>query len=203
LTNGIDWFIPCAMNANEISPKANPRLNTIKIVSRIAKYVFLAFFLFMIGLDIFFFHTLRIIVIEHSKLAPFLIVSQTVLLVWYWKLSRLFSFYERGMIFSSHTSHCIKFLGVLCIIGWLMDFVACCLFSWPPLSPELNSIYIFQISKSTVTGVSTHTFHTGFFSFDFGTGIDFGTLAAGIAIVLIAFIMDEGRKIHEEQELTV
>src|ERR1035437_9712420 len=35
LTNGIDWFIPCAMNANEISPKANSRMNRIKIVSRI------------------------------------------------------------------------------------------------------------------------------------------------------------------------
>lgn len=191
------------MNANEISPQANARLHRIKIVSRIAKYVFLAFFLFMIGLDIFFFHTLRMIVTEHSKLAPFLIISQMVLLVWYWKLSRLFNFYERGMVFSLETSRCIRFLGILCIVGWLVGFVACCLFTYPPSSPELNSIYIFQITKSTLTGVSTHTFHTGFFSFDFGTGIDFGTLAAGIAIVLIAYIMDEGRKIQEEQELTV
>jgi hypothetical protein len=43
----------------------------------------------------------------------------------------------------------------------------------------------------------------GFFSFDFGTGINFGLLFAGIVIVLIAWIMDEGRKIQEEQELTV
>jgi hypothetical protein len=43
----------------------------------------------------------------------------------------------------------------------------------------------------------------GFFSFDFGTGVDFGLLLAGIVIVLVAWIMDEGRKIQEEQELTV
>jgi hypothetical protein len=191
------------MNTNEIAPKVNARLKRIKIVSRIAKYVFLAFFLFMIGLDIFFFHMLRRMMEATGKLAPFFIVPQIILLVWYWKLSRLFSFYERGMVFSFQTSRCIKFLGVLCILGWLMNFMACSLFSWPPSTSELNSIYTFQISKDTATGVSTHTFHTGFFSFDFGTGIDFGTLAAGMAIVLIAFIMDEGRKIQEEQELTV
>jgi hypothetical protein len=43
----------------------------------------------------------------------------------------------------------------------------------------------------------------GFFTFDFGTGIDFGPLLAGAVIILIAWIMDEGRKIQEEQELTV
>jgi hypothetical protein len=187
------------MNANEISPKANPRLKRIKIVSRIAKYIFLAFFIFMIGLDIFFFRTLLGMLEVSWKIAPFLILSEIVSLVWYWKLSRLFNFYEHGAIFSPQTSRCIKFLGVLCILEWLVSFVVCVLFSWPPSSLELNSMNIFQIK----TSVGTHTFHTGFFSFDFGTGIDFGTLVAGMAIVLIAFIMDEGRKIQEEQELTV
>jgi hypothetical protein len=42
-----------------------------------------------------------------------------------------------------------------------------------------------------------------FFSFAFGWGIDFGPLLIGAIIVLIAWIMDEGRKIQEEQELTV
>jgi hypothetical protein len=187
------------MNANEISPKAKARLKRIRIVSRIAKYTFLAFFVFMIGLDIYFFHALRRIVEATSKLAPFVIIPQIILLVWYWKLSRLFGFYERGMIFSPQTSRCIRFLGILCILGWLMDFVFRTLFSRPPSSSELNSIYIFQIK----TGVSTYTFHTGFFSFDFGTGIDFGLLLAGVVIVLIAWVMDEGRKIQEEQALTV
>jgi hypothetical protein len=54
--------------------------------------------------------------------------------------------------------------------------------------------------KVVVTSVKTHSL--GFFSFNIG-GINFGMLLAGIIIVLIAWIMDEGRKIQEEQELTV
>jgi hypothetical protein len=57
-------------------------------------------------------------------------------------------------------------------------------------------------NEITVT-MTVHSFHMGLFSFDFGTGIDFGVLLAGAIIVLIAWIMDEGRKIQEEQELTV
>ena len=43
---------------------------------------------------------------------------------------------------------------------------------------------------------------TGFFNFSIGR-IDFGLLLSGIIIFIIAWIMDEGRKIQEEQELTV
>jgi hypothetical protein len=32
---------------------------------------------------------------------------------------------------------------------------------------------------------------------------DFAKLAVGLLIILVAWIMDEGRKIQEEQELTV
>ncbi|MEI9863261.1 MAG: DUF2975 domain-containing protein [Limisphaerales bacterium] len=36
-----------------------------------------------------------------------------------------------------------------------------------------------------------------------GVEITFGQLVLGLLIILIAWIMDEGRKIQEEQELTV
>jgi hypothetical protein len=42
----------------------------------------------------------------------------------------------------------------------------------------------------------------GFFSFAI-YGINIGLLLAGIIIVIIAWVMDEGRKIQEEQALTV
>ena len=48
-----------------------------------------------------------------------------------------------------------------------------------------------------------HRYRFGFLSYDFGTGIDFGQLLGGIVILFGAWIMDEGRKIQEEQELTV
>jgi hypothetical protein len=44
--------------------------------------------------------------------------------------------------------------------------------------------------------------HMGFFTFSYGF-INLGYLLAGTIIILIAWIMDEGRKIQEEQELTV
>jgi len=37
------------MNTNEISPKSNSRMNRIKIISRIAKWIVLAFLLYSIG----------------------------------------------------------------------------------------------------------------------------------------------------------
>ena len=51
--------------------------------------------------------------------------------------------------------------------------------------------------------VTTRAYRMGFFTFNFGTAIDFGPLLAGAVIILIAWIMDEGRKIQEEQALTV
>jgi hypothetical protein len=48
------------------------------------------------------------------------------------------------------------------------------------------------------------TFHAymGIFPFPI-LDINFGLLLAGVIIVIIAWIMDEGRKIQEEQDLTV
>ena len=46
------------------------------------------------------------------------------------------------------------------------------------------------------------SFRMSFFSFLIGP-INFGLLLAGTIIIFIAWIMDEGRKIQEEQELTV
>jgi hypothetical protein len=184
------------LNANEISLKAKIRLNRIKIVGRIVKYVFWAFFLFSIGLNLFIFgngHILK----ASGKLAPIIIGSQIILAFWYWKLARLFRLYERGLIFTSETIRCIKILRILCVAGSSLGLVTCLLGSLRPSG--ITSESVFTITR----GASTHTFHTGCFSFDFGTGIDFGLLSAGIVIVLIAWIIDEGRKIQEEQELTV
>lgn len=51
--------------------------------------------------------------------------------------------------------------------------------------------------------VEIHTYSFGFLEFNFGTGIDFGLLLVGASVVVAAWVMDEGRKIQEEQELTV
>jgi hypothetical protein len=119
LTNGIDWFIPCAMNANENSPKADSRLSRIKIVSRIARLIVFCFFVFTICflLKVVFglFRERDSNILTHEFL---LIILQGVLCVWYWKLAQLFRLYENGLIFAAETIRCIKFLGLLCAVDW-------------------------------------------------------------------------------------
>ena len=66
-----------------------------------------------------------------------------------------------------------------------------------------NADYTILHLKPVITRVSIKHLYLGFFDFDFGTGINFGPFFIGVIIVLIAWIMDEGRKIQEEQELTV
>ncbi len=188
------------MNANEISPKANPRLNRIKTVSRLVKWAMFAPFIFTILLCLFFF--------VPSSPSPFvktgvwhllfLILFQIVVCVWYWKLTRLFNFYEQGLIFAAETIRCIKILGALWIIGW-MFLTAAHFSSRPPSAPPTTSA-----STQPMTKVTSHGFvKVGFITFDFGMGIDFGMPLSGAIILVIAWIMDEGRKIQEEQELTV
>jgi len=194
------------MSANEISPKANARMSRIKIVSRIARFIVFCFFVFTIWLMLLdvsgLFRQRNLDILTREIL---LIILQGVLCVWYWKLARLFHFYERGLIFAAETIRCIKFLGLLCAVNWMLESFMHILVQQHPL-PSIQSML--DHLKTLPPGVTlrevtvTH-YQMGFFSYDFGTGIDFGLLFAGIVIVLIAWIMDEGRKIQEEQELTV
>ncbi len=184
------------MNANDIPSQARVRLKRIKTASRIARWTVLGFLAFagwrfLWGNYSQFGHTTDL----QSVGSRFAMLScEVVLCFWYWKLAQLFRFYERGMIFASETISCIKDLGCLWVAGWI--FMAASHFLYQPR--------LFQPSTHPpgVT-VVTHSYHMGFLSFDFGTGIDFGFLLGGLIVFLIAWIMDEGRKIQEEQALTV
>jgi hypothetical protein len=200
------------MNANAISPKSGFRLNRIRIVSRFARIVVLAFLLFY---ALFFFGA----VASHfpGEMAQKTFTSwnwffvatgltsglyHIVLCVWYWKLARLFRLYERGLIFGAETIRCIKSLGFLCVIGGFL-FSAITIMAHSAAGEGAKEFFIPKFSEANVMVTQITLFKTGFFSFDFGTGFDFGLVLTGIVIVLIAWIMDEGRKIQEEQELTV
>jgi len=118
---------------------------------------------------------------------------EIVLCIWYWKLTKLFRFYERGLIFATETIRCIKALGILCVINWLLLLAE-------HLNPEAAAIRLSMAAPPP--NAKVYLFHLDFFSFSI-YGINVGLLLAGIIIVTIAWIMDEGRKIQEEQELTV
>ena len=180
-------------------------MNRIRIVSLIAKIVMLGLFIFTLYRTFFcrIFSTGGFSLLEILRIHPsdtyyiILMFFQIILLVWYWKLFRLFSLYEHGLVFSAQTVRCIKTLGILCAVGWVLMTLLQILPHPLPPSP------ITQTSPPGVAVVVRYSYMMGFFSFDFGTGVNFGLLFAGIVIVLIAWIMDEGRKIQEEQELTV
>jgi hypothetical protein len=212
------------MNANEISPKTNPRLNKIKTVSRVVKYATFIFLALSIAFFLLFFVPISLVSIRKISVwyVLFLYSFQIVVCVWYWKLIQLFRFYEKGLIFAAETIRCIKTLGILWVMGWLL--LTGLHFSSHKLSTRSISLptdvsassqtahaEAFQTSpkdvlsstNSPVVTIKKSYIRIGFFYFDFGTGIDFGSPLIGIIVFLIAWIMDEGRKIQEEQELTV
>lgn len=125
----------------------------------------------------------------------FSICYQLVTAYWFWKLGRLFRFYERGLIFASATIRCIKMLGLVCIIGWAINLGSSFMATQYPRQEII-------LHPGQTMG-PVHHYYMGFFSFDFGTGVNFGPFMIGIIIVLVAWIMEEGRKIQEEQALTV
>jgi hypothetical protein len=83
---------------------------------------------------------------------------------------KMLRFFEKGIIFAAETVRCVKILGGLAIVSWLVEL-------------------IFQLTSQNED--ARH----------FTAGL--GNLFQGCVIFFVAWIMDEGRKIREEQELTV
>ena len=184
------------MNANEISPKTSPRLNRIQKVSRLFRYFVLANLVFNVGFWLLLFPSWTLRGFEITLRGLLMSGSVMLMLFWFWKLAQLFRLYERGQIFAAETIRCIKVLGIICLIGWTVS-VSARFMPRPEVIPQNPPVG----AKSVI--VKKQSFNMGLFSFDFGTGIDFGLLFVGASVVLAAWIMDEGRKIQEEQELTV
>ncbi|MBN2542935.1 DUF2975 domain-containing protein [bacterium] len=88
---------------------------------------------------------------------------------------RLFYFYEKGEIFGKENVKHFKALGLTFIYWFIAQIITL-----------LMMTQLSDIAKNTM-------------DFD----LEFSTIIIGIAIILIARVMDEGRKLQEEQELTV
>jgi hypothetical protein len=188
LTNAIPWFILRAMNTNEI--KDNPRLSRIKKLSRSLKAVFLFYFV-VLGL---------VSIVNHGHIAvkrPFQVGDQnfsslqeipavlkvyealcvSLFLLAVIAFYRLLNLYEKGVIFSAENVSQIRRLGQLAVFyGVLNAFLPVFESSGTSMRVSLMLPMIILTSPGFLVGCLT---------------------------IIIAWVMDEGRKIQEEQELTV
>jgi hypothetical protein len=175
------------VNANKISPKANPRMNRIQKVSKCVRL----FLQYGIPLTIIAVMVLEYLVVAHKITLPkpahpsnagsdsvtsagafqlWSILSLVVYLFWYRTALKLFSFFEKGILFTAETVRCIQILGGIYFARFLVQL----------------GLYFFAPSQDN------HWL---------GTGLS--DLFTGFLIIFIGWLIDEARKIREEQELTV
>lgn len=175
------------VNANKISPKANPRMNRIQKVSKCVRL----FLQYGIPLTIIAVMVLEYLVVAHKITLPkpahpsnagsdsvtsagafqlWSILSLVVYLFWYRTALKLFSFFEKGILFTAETVRCIQILGGIYFARFLVQL----------------GLYFFAPSQDN------HWL---------GTGLS--DLFTSFLIIFIGWLIDEARKIREEQELTV
>jgi hypothetical protein len=217
LNNGTSWFIRCAMNVQEIAlillafgiyiafrfhecavkTEAQTRLNRIRYVARFFKWICCAGFGFMIFVAAIAIFMPAVIVKninpsgplsisgpiwlgefkpEYQWLYSFFWLCLAAFLCWFISFFyRLFSNLEKGIIFGRDNVRYIRDIGLWSVVTPLLG-----------LGFELSK-FIWATEAPIMIDVS-HVFN-GFLE--------------GFFVIFIAWIMDEGRKIQEEQELTV
>ncbi|MBI9079390.1 MAG: DUF2975 domain-containing protein [Pseudodesulfovibrio sp.] len=100
----------------------------------------------------------------------------------YWTLSRLFDLYARGVFFGKENVSCYRAIGYGLICQQLLFTVEEVLQTFFLTMHNLEGEKIISISFDDTNA---------------------SLLVVGLMIILISRIMDEGRKIQEEQSLTV
>jgi len=188
------------MNATENSPKANARLNRIKIVSRVLKILFLLSFVCLgyLGHFLPFVHRTPdgfwwVVWGAYANdssvpLDAILIVELGVgvLLASIITCCQLLSLYEKGVVFSARNVQLLGRIGCLAVGFGLLSAGG----------PALMSAWNHWVGAETFSSVNS--FFLGAYGF-----LTSPWIMGGLFLVVISFIMDEGRKIQEEQELTV
>jgi hypothetical protein len=184
------------MNANEISPKANARLKRIKIASRILKVLFLLYFA-CAGYFLPFVHKMpdgvwlvpggAYATIQDIPLISKLVIGLGAGLILAATITcyQLLSLYEKGIIFSARNVQLLGRVGCLALGYGLLK-------AW---GPALFSAWHQWINS---TSLLSNSFLWGFYGL-----LSSPWIIGGLFLIVVSRIMDEGRKIQEEQELTV
>jgi hypothetical protein len=98
------------------------------------------------------------------------------------KLESLFSLYENGLIFTEQNVQCFRSLGRALLVWVACDVVR-------------NSLLSIALTLDNPPGQRVITLGFG--------SADFTAVFVGIVVLIISWVMDEGRKIHEDQALIV
>lgn len=184
------------MNANEISSKANFRMNRLQKVSSVLRIFFFTTAIIAGlggGLEILYGQVMPARspafapTVTHLDFGPKmgLALNGVVNIAWaigLWFAYKLFRFYDRGELFSPGVVSCLRRIGGMCILIGILVCVSSVI-QVAHLDPRSSNFW-----SVTVPLFILHLFFR---------------IIPGFAIICIAWIMDEGRKIQEEQELTI
>ena len=174
------------MNANEITPKANPRMKRIQRFSAVLRTFFrFAAILSAVGGLVYILRALPIHVPEQSAPAHVVVLTGVANLIWavgLWLCGRLFMHYARGDLFSPKIVSCIRQIGWVGIIKGILSGISMFVLMHSSQAPP--SIGLIMAAPMSLLAMLLG-------------------IAPGIALICVAWIMDEGRKIQEEQALTV
>lgn len=184
------------MNATAIAPKsANFSLKRIQTVSRTLKVLFILFLLGTVSCDPFWYAFIKWLPQgSYSKISdtPFLTVSEmglsagllVMLVITFW---RLLSLYETGTIFSARNVQLLRQFGYLTFgFGLLRVWGPGINWAWRTWWETYSYSILGEFFLMVILGLISSPWIIG-----------------GVAVIMIARIMDEGRKIQDEQELTV
>ena len=176
------------MNVNEISPKANARLVQIQNRSRIFKRTFLTAAIVFGIFGIISVVAMMSLGKGHPDVLQILLPGLKYVgwAVTSWFAYRLFSAYAGGGLFAPTVVQRIRCLGICIVLvgigNGVIALVMTLLATYQAAVPLAFSLMV----PSMVICLQV-----------------FFNLVPGLAIIFIAKVMDEGRKMQEEQELTV
>jgi len=171
------------MNANEISSKAGLRMTRIQNVSAIFRTIFLAVaILYAVGGLVLYLPGL----FSHGspKSDALNAISEFANAVWAWCCYKLFNRYSHGELFTPQIVSSIRRVGYMYFATTVVGGFS-----------RINLLHTMQ----------SNNWHPALTNFSWAwlSLLCVTAVFPGFLIIFIAWIMDEGRKIQEEQELTV
>ena len=177
----------CVMSANELSPIANHPLKRIQKASALLRMIFFISTV-VFGLIGVLGYGITIAGVQPG-LSFYLNFSSLGHAVECWFAYKLFSNYVNGDLFDPKAICWIRWIGITSLLMGGGNI-------WNALLQRLHDGYFQHINSSPLIVEIVVYLQLMFFNL-------VHNLVFGLIIILVAWIMDEGRKIQEEQELTV